>query len=556
MEITALPAIPVSEGEGAGAKTKELDKYNQSQLDFIQQRFTKEKQLLDQQLQSNLLSKTSYDIKLAELTLETKKAELQERFRIESEKINKANFSAADKALALKDEEIKLENALAIATKERDIAIKGAKLELRKPFVDALRGENLEIDKQTALLDRLKQGYSGLSIEQEASFIIEERIANLRADEQRLIQTDIDNLRQQIKLRLENVKVLQKQAALTEAQTELGTIGAGLRAGFTGSAANVFEQALIQSEGDVDYARKLADIETAAMQLRSVFEGIQGAIEGVSGAFASLLTEGVASLVAGTATAKEVFASFLQSVAQALSQAASQIIATYIAIGLAKIFAGFTGGGSNNLDTSGFKQYPILPTPSANGSYFDGPTAFFANGGIVSSPTFFQFADGGKINMGLMGEAGPEAIMPLKRGPDGRLGVSMYDASRKAVANAGGNANMDTVDDEDSIFSIGSPSAARRTVAAAAEAVAATRMQVMEQRTLSERRSEMRHIEELVAKPAKINVEYQSQVINNVEYVTRDQAERMAAQSALRGRELALSSLQNSVKARKRVGMG
>ena len=43
----------------------------------------------------------------------------------------------------------------------------------------------------------------------------------------------------------------------------------------------------------------------------------------------------------------------------------------------------------------------------------------FARGGIVNSPTVFPFANG----MGLMGEAGPEAIMPLRRGPSGRLGV-------------------------------------------------------------------------------------------------------------------------------------
>jgi len=43
----------------------------------------------------------------------------------------------------------------------------------------------------------------------------------------------------------------------------------------------------------------------------------------------------------------------------------------------------------------------------------------FANGGIVNGPTVFPMANG----MGLMGEAGPEAIMPLKRGPDGKLGV-------------------------------------------------------------------------------------------------------------------------------------
>lgn len=44
----------------------------------------------------------------------------------------------------------------------------------------------------------------------------------------------------------------------------------------------------------------------------------------------------------------------------------------------------------------------------------------FANGGVVGSPTLFRFAQG----TGLMGEAGPEAIMPLARGRDGRLGVA------------------------------------------------------------------------------------------------------------------------------------
>jgi lambda family phage tail tape measure protein len=36
----------------------------------------------------------------------------------------------------------------------------------------------------------------------------------------------------------------------------------------------------------------------------------------------------------------------------------------------------------------------------------------------------FKFARGGAMATGVMGEAGPEAIMPLKRGADGRLGVS------------------------------------------------------------------------------------------------------------------------------------
>ncbi len=53
------------------------------------------------------------------------------------------------------------------------------------------------------------------------------------------------------------------------------------------------------------------------------------------------------------------------------------------------------------------------------GSFAQGRVQPFANGGIVSSPTTFPMRGG----TGLMGEAGPEAIMPLARGADGKLGV-------------------------------------------------------------------------------------------------------------------------------------
>jgi lambda family phage tail tape measure protein len=56
----------------------------------------------------------------------------------------------------------------------------------------------------------------------------------------------------------------------------------------------------------------------------------------------------------------------------------------------------------------------------ADGGVFSGGSVVpFARGGIVDRPTIFPMAHG----MGLMGEAGPEAIMPLKRGADGSLGV-------------------------------------------------------------------------------------------------------------------------------------
>lgn len=58
--------------------------------------------------------------------------------------------------------------------------------------------------------------------------------------------------------------------------------------------------------------------------------------------------------------------------------------------------------------------------PFADGAPFaQGRVMPFAQGGVVASPVSFPMRGG----TGLMGEAGPEAIMPLARGPDGRLGV-------------------------------------------------------------------------------------------------------------------------------------
>jgi phage-related minor tail protein len=53
------------------------------------------------------------------------------------------------------------------------------------------------------------------------------------------------------------------------------------------------------------------------------------------------------------------------------------------------------------------------------GSFTQGRVMPFASGGVVSGPVTFPMRGG----MGLMGEAGPEAIMPLARGTDGKLGV-------------------------------------------------------------------------------------------------------------------------------------
>jgi phage-related minor tail protein len=53
----------------------------------------------------------------------------------------------------------------------------------------------------------------------------------------------------------------------------------------------------------------------------------------------------------------------------------------------------------------------------------------FADGGVVNSPVLFPLRGG----TGMMGEAGPEAIMPLSRGSDGKLGVRMGGSGSASV---------------------------------------------------------------------------------------------------------------------------
>jgi hypothetical protein len=69
------------------------------------------------------------------------------------------------------------------------------------------------------------------------------------------------------------------------------------------------------------------------------------------------------------------------------------------------------------------------PAPQAKGGVFTSPSLSAYSGGVYNSPTPFRFASGA----GIFGEAGPEAIMPLKRGADGKLGVASQGAGNVVV---------------------------------------------------------------------------------------------------------------------------
>lgn len=97
-----------------------------------------------------------------------------------------------------------------------------------------------------------------------------------------------------------------------------------------------------------------------------------------------------------------------------------KLIANAVAADLAKRLFGKAGGGEGDgLLGAGLNWLGDLFKNAAGGVYAS-PGLSSYSGSIVSRPTLFPFASG----VGLMGEAGAEAILPLKRGSDGKLGVS------------------------------------------------------------------------------------------------------------------------------------
>lgn len=93
-----------------------------------------------------------------------------------------------------------------------------------------------------------------------------------------------------------------------------------------------------------------------------------------------------------------------RSMLDAVYASAVQPVANHFGSVLAQGIGGLMSGVLPFADGGSFSQGRVMP---------------FANGGVVSSPTYFPMRGA----TGLMGEAGPEAIMPLTRGRDGKLGV-------------------------------------------------------------------------------------------------------------------------------------
>lgn len=159
----------------------------------------------------------------------------------------------------------------------------------------------------------------------------------------------------------------------------------------SGRVTAAFEQELARLREGMLYTNR--EVGTLASGIGS---GLRRAFEGLvfDGLKLSDALKGVARSMADTA-----FAVAMKPIQQALAGAISQGV------------SGMVGGAMPFADGGAFTQGRVMP---------------FAKGGVVSAPTYFPMRGA----TGLMGEAGPEAIMPLRRGADGKLGVASAGGGR------------------------------------------------------------------------------------------------------------------------------
>lgn len=176
----------------------------------------------------------------------------------------------------------------------------------------------------------------------------------------------------------------------------------------------------------------------------SFYDGLQTRQQLMADFFSQSYSTMSDALTNFTTTGKLDFKSFTASVLKMISEMMVKMLL------LKAIQYGVNAfGGGVGVSTIGSQDFmgPVGTRVAAKGAYFTGSVAKFAKGGtftnsIVSRPTPFKFANGGGFGDGLMGEAGPEAIMPLARGPNGKLGI-------QASGGGGNNITINVVVNSD-----------------------------------------------------------------------------------------------------------
>jgi TP901 family phage tail tape measure protein/lambda family phage tail tape measure protein len=195
-------------------------------------------------------------------------------------------------------------------------------------------------------------------------------------------------------------------------------------------------EAIAALDGDPNSEQRVADIMSeydAVKNLQKANEDWMAAAGLSQEAFARAVTDSVTSVIQGTASIQQAFMGLIETFVEMIIQA---LIFKAIMAGLGMAGGAGSGavvgniggpGGAPSYGGADFARQGMVVTP-------------FAYGGVVRSPTTFPMANGG---MGLMGEAGAEAIMPLTRLPSGDLGVKSEGGSGPPIVV---NMNVNTQD--------------------------------------------------------------------------------------------------------------
>ncbi|ECC2476177.1 phage tail tape measure protein [Salmonella enterica] len=144
----------------------------------------------------------------------------------------------------------------------------------------------------------------------------------------------------------------------------------------------------------------------------------------VAGMTENVFTDAFNSMADGIAnfalTGKMDFRSFTVSILADLAKMEARIAASKLLGSVLGMFGAGAGAGAGGGTPSGaYNAAALSVIPNADGGMYRSAGLSQYSGSIVNRPTFFAFARGAAV----MGEAGPEAILPLRRGANGKLGV-------------------------------------------------------------------------------------------------------------------------------------
>ena len=188
--------------------------------------------------------------------------------------------------------------------------------------------------------------------------------------------------------------------------------------------------AQVQTLAEKAYGEGTAEANAAIAEYTKSFEELQKAqnFDRMANSVGQAFTGAFRSMITGAKSAKDAIADLTAQLAEMVLQyAVLEPMAQGIAGGIRGLWnpaasnaaPNNTGSHTNSLNSVNalFKN--------ANGNVFDrGNIIPFAYGGVVDRPTYFGMSRG---RTGVMGEAGqPEGILPLRRGPSGRLGVEAH----------------------------------------------------------------------------------------------------------------------------------